>query len=79
MFDTAHTASTRSTSDFARLYCLEVRVGWGSILRVLLPVLAVIWEDTVVNSIDNVLGLCAAEQQYVTKHGTHTSAVSSTD
>ena len=56
LFNTAHTTSTRNISDGIFLDCLELRELRDSILRVLLSVLAVIWEDTA--SIGNILGLC---------------------
>lgn len=40
LFDTSHTASTRSTLGSVHVYCLSSRVCRGSIPRVLLPVLA---------------------------------------
>ena len=55
-----------SISDYVRVHCLELRVFRGSILRVLLPIFAIILENTA--GIDSILALRAVEQCLYNKH-----------
>ena len=62
LFDTAHFCehSQHFGSCTSSLYCLQLRLFRGSILRVLITALAVIREDTA--GIGNILGVCTTEQ-----------------